>query len=159
MLKQNDYRLPEKVRQFGCRFRCLQAIAEWSLHRALTVQDITEAYNDFRKKPNVMNSNCECYGDEHLIIWDAFERLGSKDKGVQIGQMKGGKALDWNGNPTQFHFMILDYATSTGKHFVLADAGGKPIWDPWDHNQSPLNKLNLQRQLLYKITYAKGVLL
>lgn len=157
MIKQNHPKLPQNVRKSGCRYRCLQAIAEWVTRRELSVQDITEAYHVFSKQPTVMNAQCNCGSDEHKIIWDAFARLGCDDKAVQVGTMQNGKPTGWQNEKVDYDFMILDYKTPTGKHFVLADCEGKTLWDPWDYSQEPLSKLQLQRQLLYKVNYTKGV--
>lgn len=155
MIKQNHPSLPTAVRKYGCRYRSLQAVAEWVTRRSLSVQDIIDAYEKLSKNPLVMDANCLCGTDEHLIIWDAFRRLGTADKGVQVGSMQGGKPTGWQGEYVEHDFVINDYKTTYGKHFVLADRAGKDIFDPWDYALESLPKKGLQRQLLYRVNYQK----
>lgn len=54
MIFQNDRRLNKKINLYGCRFRCLQAIAEAFLDKELEYQDILDSYHHFSTKPQVI---------------------------------------------------------------------------------------------------------
>lgn len=145
LVKQNMPGLPEQVREFGCKFRCLQAIAEFTIGRTLSPYDIMNIYHVFVKKNDhtIMNSNCYMGENEHFVIDNAFYRLTltEKYKGKMVGSSTG-----WG--VQKGDFIIKDFKTKFGKHFVLFDKFGREIFDPWDGN---LERLGLNKILFYEV--------
>lgn len=151
LVKQNEAGLPDAVRAYGCKYRCLRSIAEFTEKRMLSTYDILTIYESFARKnnPKIMNKNCACGEEEHLIINNAFYRLrldetrtarmvGSKDdKGKTWGEQKGDFVMyHWNSE------------TDNG-HFTLADSQGNEIFDPW---KGKIKKEGLKKTLYYKVS-------
>lgn len=149
IIKQNDTRLNESIRKFGCRFRSLQAIAEFSVGKFLTVEQIETAYKELQK-PKVMNANCECGEKEHEIINHAFKMLGSTWKGKQVGAKDLANNDEWAEQSGDF--VIFDYRTPQGKHFTLANSKAKEIFDPWNYKLGKLEKTRHAKNLFYRVT-------
>lgn len=151
MIAQNDKRLRKEINLYGCRFRCLQAIAEITCGKSLTAEQIEDAYNIFSVQPKIMNKNCRTGPDEHLIIEHAFKCLGSTKNARQHGAFVATTGEKW---AAQFgDFIILHWSTNTSDgHFTLANSGGKEIFDPWDEKiGGSIGKKTITRKLFYKV--------
>lgn len=150
---QNDRRLNRQINLYGCRFRCLQAIAEFSLGKALTVEQIEMGYQEAIKNKNVMKPNCACGKDEHEIINYAFKMLNSGLEGKQIGGIDSkGNLTFWDGQKKGYDFIIDRWTTKTGYHFILAFLD-KDYWNPWSTKfDAKLTVYNNTQKLLYKTT-------
>lgn len=151
MIAQNDKRLRKEINLYGCRFRCLQAIAEITCGKTLTAEQIEDAYNIFSVQPKIMNRNCRTGADEHFIIEHAFKVLGSNQKARQHGSHVLTTNERWSAQSGDF--IILHWSTNTSDgHFTLADKNGKEIFDPWDEEISgSLSKKTITRKLYYKV--------
>ncbi len=152
LIKQNDRRLNKSIRLWGCRFRSLLAIAEFSVGRSLSEVQIEEIYLDAIKSETIMNNNCYCGKDEHLLISMAFGKLGSKNKGRQVGTMLDGFPVGWDNKPTDFDFIIAQYPTKTGSHFTLLGKDQNTIFDPWcTELDGHIIEGAIKKMLLYKV--------
>ncbi len=136
MIFQNDPRLPEKIRKFGCNFRSLLAIAEFYCNAEFTVDDIKAAYNEL--VGHAMDEDCTMNAQLSLVTRWAFKRLGHSYQAVQVGIVYP---------PTKFEFWkfarvysilkgVLHPAGYQGRsmitfHFRLGDRMGKTIFDPY----------------------------
>lgn len=151
MIAQNDKRLRKEINLYGCRFRCLQAIAEITCGKTLTAEQIEDAYNIFSVQPKIMNKNCHTGTDEHLIIEHAFKVLGSNKKARQHGAHVLTANEKWGTQSGDF--IILHWSTNTSDgHFTLANINGEEIFDPWNEkiSGSP-GKKTITRKLYYKV--------
>ena len=156
LIPQNDQQLPELIRLYGSRFRCLCAIAEFSLQLNLTHEQIIQVYDLARQHPSgkVMNDNCLCMQDEHHISKLAFLALKDKNRlARQVGTLQNGIPTGWDGKKVDFDYQILEFKTDTGKHFILANQNSQIIFDPWSTKYSAALKTEKQPQkyLLYKV--------
>lgn len=153
MIAQNDRRLNKLINLYGCRFRCLQAVAEMFSGKRLTAEDVESAYREHIKNPQIMNKNCRCGTEEHHIVNKAFHLLGCRNSCRQVGIIRDGLPVGWDGEAVDYDFMILHWASQTADgHFTLADKEGVEIFDPWSENfDAPLGKKYIQRKLLYKV--------
>ncbi len=149
LIKQNKAGLPEAVQKWGCKYRCLQAIAELSEGHSLSAYDILSIYQAFAKKnnPKVMNENCETGEQEHVIIDNAFYRLrlDEQRKAKMVGSIND-KGETWG--QQEGDFIMKDFKTPTGKHFVLFDKDGHEIFDPWD---GTIERLGVNKTMFYKV--------
>lgn len=152
-IPQNHPKLPKAVRLYGCRYRTLQAIAEFIAGQTLSLRYITDAYNQFRKEKDVMTDNCECGQKEFKIIQDAYTEL-TLDKKVlwQIGKIDGDQVIYWSGKEYPYTHIIREYKTNVGKHFVLLDKEKNLIFDPWSLEfDAPLNTSTINNEYIYGI--------
>ena len=152
-IPQNHPALPEAVRLYGCRYRTLQAIAEFIAGATLSLRYITNAYNTFKREKDVMNSNCECGEKEFKIIQDAYTELTLEKRVLwQIGKIEGDKVTYWSGTPHPYTHIIREYKTNVGKHFVLLDKDKNLIFDPWSlEYNAPLNTSDITNEYIYGI--------
>ena len=150
MIAQNDSKLNQQINLYGCRFRCLQAIAEERMGQSLTHAQILEGYEQAIKNQNIMSHNCTCGPQEHHIINHAFSMLGSRLNAAQIGSMQGKKLIFWDGRIRGFDSIIERWTTKTGYHFTIVFSDGNS-WNPWDNNISKLKVTQKTEGLLYRI--------
>lgn len=153
IIPQNHPKLPSPIRLYGCRYRTLQAIAEFIAGVPLSLRYIVDAYNEFKKNKDIMNSNCECGSKEFKIIQDAYEEL-TLDKRVlwQIGKIDQGQIVYWSGKEHPYTHIIREYKTNVGKHFVLLDKDKNLIFDPWSlEYNDPLKILGIANEYIYGI--------
>lgn len=151
LVKQNHAGLPDAIRSWGCKYRCLQAIAEFSEGRTLSAYDIMTIYDSFAAKnnPKIMNKNCETGTEEHVIINNAFYRLRLDEK--RTAKMVGSRNADGDTWAEQEGDFIMYHYAINGRrdgHFVLANSKGKEIFDPWD---GKLERGNLIKTMYYKV--------
>jgi hypothetical protein len=156
LIYQNDPKLPRSVRLWGCRFRCLSAMAEFFTQKNLSHEQITQIYDLARQHPSgkVMDDNCLCKVDEHHICKLSFLALKDNTRiARQVGVMNGNVPTGWDGKEIAFDYQIFEYHTKVGKHFVLANKANQVIFDPWSINyDQPLDIIGgIQKQLLYKV--------
>lgn len=150
-VKQNHTGLPDAVRSFGCKMRCLQAIAEFTEGRTLSAYDILTIYKSFAKKndPDIMNSECRTGEKEHIIINNAFYRLRLDEKvtAKMVGS-KNAKGETWQDQSGDF--VVKHYAVNGSKngHFVLCNSDGKEIFDPYD---GKIERGGLIKTLFYRV--------
>jgi len=136
LILQTDPRLNAEINRYGCRFRCLLAIAEFETGRALTPTAILQAYGDL--VPGAMDVHCRCNGNESKISRWSLRALGSTSRCYQIGLVRGCVQLEfW---PASRVYTILKglthfkgepgYEAEAGFHFRLGDRAGRMIFDP-----------------------------
>lgn len=149
LIKQNKSGLPSPVQKWGCKMRCLQAIAEFSEGQSLSAYDILTIYESFTKKnnPKIMNQHCETGTQEDVIINNAFYRLRLDEarKAKMVGS-RDSQGDTWGRQ--EGDFIMKDFKTFSGKHFVLFDKDDNEIFDPWDGH---LERLGVNKIMFYKV--------
>lgn len=138
MIYQNDARLNEKIRRFGCNFRSLLAIAEVYTGKELLAKDIADAYNDLVGK--AMDGDCTMTSQLGLVPRWAFKRLGHAQYRVeQIGIVYPPHRFEfWKSarvysiRKDVMHPIGYQGRSSVTFHFRLADRMGKVIFDPYN---------------------------
>lgn len=156
LIYQNDRRLKQVIRTFGCNFRSLQAIAEITLGQYLGAEQINDLHTMAMQNPDVLGEDCYCKAGLCEIANSAFRLLGSKKRVIQCGSIIAGRPTSWGGEilgQRDFHFTILHWFTKyrTG-HFTLADGQCTELFDP--HNiqwGEDLDKKGIKKILCYKI--------
>ena len=148
LIKQTDPAMPRNFQLYGCRVRCLLAIAEFKSGKALTADQIIDITDRGRKLDGVITNDFYRAGsNEHWLINEAFLTLGIRRSGRQVGWQ------DSHIYDRPWEYMIIHHRTSTTDgHFVLADREQKQIFDPWDAKQIgwPLVIGDIQRRLMYR---------
>ncbi len=144
---QTDKRLSAAMNRYGCRVRCLQAIAEFVAGRALTPEQIMAMVEAGRGIPGVIvDDNMTCGTFEHWLINESFKALSSARIGRQVG---------WNPEhltTKEWQYMIGHWRTNgQDGHFTLFDRAQIEIFDPHDAAQAgyTVNKRSISRRLLY----------
>ncbi len=134
---QNDPRLPESIRRWGCNFRCLLAIAEDYCAEELTVEDIQDAYVELVGV--AMDPNCTMNAQLSLVTRWAFKRLGHSYQAVQVGLVYPPSRFEfWKFARVYsilkgvIHPIGYQGRTTVTFHFRLGDRMGKVIFDPYD---------------------------
>lgn len=152
-IPQNHPKLPKAVRLYGCRYRSLQAIAEFIAGATLSLRYISEAYDTFRKDKKIMDNNCTCGEKEFKIIQDAYTELTLESRVLwQIGKIENGQVIYWSGEPHPYTHIIREYNTNTGKHFVLLDKDKNLIFDPWSlEYDAALSTSTIANEYIYGI--------
>lgn len=158
LLPQNFPTLNENIRKWGCRFMCLISIPQLWLNKYFTDEDINDLYvKSVKLGSKVMKENCECGEEEHKIINLAFVKLGSKNTCSQIGKYENGELSFYDGSliTPEIDFIIDDYSTDYGKHFILSlpdRSISNNYYNPWSTLYDKKLTLNrLSRKLLYKV--------
>jgi hypothetical protein len=148
IIKQTDYAMPRAIQLYGCRFMALIAIPQFVVGEALTVEQILDIAAIGKSIPTVIkNANFQMGRDEHEVINLAFQTLGVKREGRQVG---------WDEDhikTVQWEYMIREWSTDTHwRHFDLADRRGQELYDPYDRNTADysLRKNEITRKLLYR---------
>lgn len=148
IIAQTDYAMPRAIQLYGCRFMSLIAIPQFVVGDALTVEQILEIAAIGKSIPTVIkNANFEMGRDEHEVISLAFQLLGAKRAGRQVG---------WDAehiDTVQWEYMIREWSTATRwRHFDLADRRGRELYDPYDRRTADysLRKIEITRKLLYR---------
>ena len=161
IVKQNAVPVPQ-VQQYGCCFMCLLFFAQSETDKALKAQDVATIYHQILElnDDSIMNSNCWCGSNEHIIIDKAFQFLGDNRRMRQVGYVEPatGKVISWAGKElaksTEGFNIRLERSTlsngQTGKHFTAQnDLGGE--YDPWDVQRAgKLPIVALNRQFAYQ---------
>ncbi len=136
MIYQNDLRLPEKIRKFGCNFRSLLAIAEFYCNAEFTVDDIKSAYAELVGK--VMDEDCTMNAQLSFVTRWAFKRLGHSYQAVQVGIVYPPAKFEFWKSARVYSILkgVLHPVGYQGRsmityHFRLGDRMGKMIFDPY----------------------------
>lgn len=141
MIYQNDARLNEKIRRFGCNFRSLLAIAEVYTGKQLLAKDIEDAYAELVGK--AMDAECTMNAQLSAVPRWAFKRLGHAGYGVaQVGIVYPPMRFEFWKSARVFTILKgvmypIGYQgrSSVTFHFRLGDRTGKLLFDPY--NPSP----------------------
>ena len=141
---QTDDCFPYEVNRYGCRAFVLIAIPQFVEGKCLTTEQILNIIAHGRATEYVIISETmRCGGDEHKLINWAFEALGSKRTGRQVGWDQSHVARN------NWEYMITHWETAGADgHFCLADRGQKEIYDP---SRDKIDKKKIVRRLMYSI--------
>ncbi len=139
---QTDPEFDYAVNRYGCRAFVLMAIPQFIEGRCLTDEQILNIIAHGRATENVITTETMmCGTDEHLLINWAFEALGSKRTGMQVGWTPEHVALP------NWQYMIGHWQTGGADgHFTLFDRAQKEIYDP---SRQRIDKRKIIRRLMY----------
>lgn len=148
LVKQDESGLNENIRKYGCRYRCLQAIAEITEGRTLSKYDIETVYDKFVKKgdKDIMNETCYCGKKDHIITENAFYRLRLDEK-KKVKQV-GGRDSSGESWGVAGDFIIKHFKTPYGGHFILFDKDDNEIFDP---SEAKIERLSWIKDIYYKV--------
>ena len=143
----------ERLRKYGCAFRCYQAIAELTINTYMYIEEI----EDLGKKAfdkGYLTGNAEVKKPEELAkqVLEAF----GKEKEYRIynsGYIKDGKAYDWSNKETDnYDYIVTKLIQKNGRdnHFVLCGKNKKMIFDPTPNSISA-QLWNVETEYLYKV--------
>lgn len=162
LLFQVDKKLYPNINKYGCRFMSMIAIPQIITGKRLTAEGINEIYDRAvagNLGDNVMESDCTCGANEHLLMTKAFEMLGDKDhycRQIFVSDAAGKyRSLDMLPSKDNILFIVVDFNTTSdkrtygGHHFVLFNAIGELIYDPAGGTVKSWKSLN--RWLVYKV--------
>jgi hypothetical protein len=145
---QTDPRLTKAMNRWGCRVRCLMAIPEFVIGRALTAEQINDIAQRGRFTSDVIiDDEMTAGAAEHWLIVEAFRALGSNRRGAQVG---------WNADhltSRPWEYMIANWKTTgVDGHFTLFDRLQREIFDPHNAEQAGyvVKKQRITRRLLYR---------
>ena len=133
MIPQDDERMPEAFRRYGCRVRALLAIAEMDVGDELTAEQILDILDYGRgRKGVIVNDQYRAGRREHLLINRAFQALHVSRRGVQNGRIHYGDPYYWSGD--DHDYILREYRTDGeyGLHWVLCSRDGDELFDPYD---------------------------
>jgi hypothetical protein len=134
LVPQNAAGLKGMIRTFGCNFRCHLAMAEIVENKALTVEQINEAYDYLITLDNVMKPDCTLLPGLSRIINHGFRLLGVNNKyGMQIGTYTE-KYNFWMLGKGAVDFTVLFGTTESGNpHYRLGKGLTKKVFlDPYE---------------------------
>ncbi len=147
ILYDTDPRFTLKINRYGCRVFALLAIPQFVTGRCLTVQQTLDIVKLGRRtKSVIINKKMRCGKEEHLLIDWAFNALGARRTGWQVG---------WDPEhitTRTWQYMIGHWETAGADgHFTLFDRGHKEIYDPHDADQAgyKIDKRRITQRLLY----------
>lgn len=162
ILFQINKKLYPNINKYGCRFMSLIAIPQIITGKRLTAEGINEIYDRAiagNLGDDVMENDCTCGSNEHLLMSKAFEMLGDKDhycRQIFVSDAAGKyRSLDMLPSKDNILFIIVDFNTTSdkrtygGHHFVLFNAIGELIYDPAGGTVKSWKSLN--RWLVYKV--------
>mgnify|MGYP001054767998 CR=1 FL=1 len=148
IIKQTDPRLTSAINRYGCRLMCLLAIPQYVVGKCLSYIQILDIVYRGRTYPTVIeNSHMRTGRDEHWLINQGFEALGSTRQGRQVGWTPA--QID----TVQWEYMIAHWETfGPDGHYTLHDRNQELIYDPHDPIQAgyEIDMRRIQRRLLYR---------
>lgn len=143
----------ERLRKYGCAFRCYQAVGELTCNEFLTKEEIEDLGKKAFEK-GYLTGNAEVEKPEDLAR-QVLELFG-KEKEYRIynsGYKKDGKAYDWSNKETNNYDYIITKLIQKNKkdnHFVLCGKNSKMIFDPTPNSISA-QLWNVETEYLYKV--------
>jgi hypothetical protein len=154
------------IYNYGCRFTCLLTICQYVTGKALSKQGIIDIYKQCIDE-GIMEANCYVKNDNEIlkialaylgdtshkivqsvVLGDRDRALSSKDDHYILSEKNlPGKGIGY--------FIIVDFLTNSGPrfgghHFVLYNATGELVYDPYRNKISKYT--GVARLIYYKIT-------
>jgi hypothetical protein len=126
LVRQNHKKLPQVIAQYGCNFRCLQAIAEMEAERLLSADEIIRLYEE-ASASGILGAQC-FVNDNDAVIRQTADYLRIK---TPVPRYYGEMQPDMLPAGGDFYVRFCWQTTGSYLHYTLGTVYGE-IFDPFN---------------------------